>query len=359
MQPYLAQFEMTYDFEGYQQMARSRTLEAVMKTLAFLLFTTVPSTALAQGSPSAAVHTTPHFVFYSDISPNVHDALIAVATARRAKQPDPFSADEQACFRSLPAAERGAWDRAVDDYVAATSTNRQRLYERLSLAGLVRADGVNDVVDREFLRQWNALRDSATPAYRRCRWPAQDAANRRWIDHVKTLLAVHEATLGERLPRLFATGWAGLPFRVDVVDVAGFGGANSASADGPTLHVLVSSTNPSNQGPAALETVFHEASHFLTTPDSPLGTALRNATARGGATMPPDIVHEVHFFITGEAVRRAYADRGETYTPYVFALRLFSDAFRENVARAFLPQIDGNRTVDQAADDLVRAMTGR
>jgi hypothetical protein len=55
--------------------------------------------------------------------------------------------------------------------------------------------------------------------------------------------------------------------------------------------------------------------------------------------VPPDFLHQVHFFIAGDAVRRVVADRGETYTPFLFRLKLFSDRFR-----------------DDAADKLVRAM---
>jgi hypothetical protein len=316
---------------------------------------------LMQAQSSRAALTTPHFAFYSDLATNTHDALIAVATARRARQPDPFSASEQACFARLAPREREAWNRAIDDYAAANSTNPQRYYERMVLAGLIRAETVTDPADREFLRTWIALRDAATPAYRRCRWPAQDRMNRQWIARVKPLLADYEQNLGDQLPRLFATPWAGLPFRVDVVNVAGFSGANSADRDQPpTLHILVSSTNPSNQGPAALETVFHEASHFLSAPDSPLAVALQRAAMESRVTLPPDFVHQVHFFLTGEAVRRAYAQRGASeYTPYLFALKLFSDQSRESISRTWGSYVDGARTLDQAAHDVVQAMTPR
>jgi hypothetical protein len=330
-----------------------------MRLLIFAVIAAASSTAFAQ-APPAVVLTTAHFAFYSDLSTNVHDALIAVATARRTNQPDPFSESELACMTGLPTAERDAWDRAVEDYVGARSTNRQRYYERMSLAGFVRPDSAAEASDREFLRQWNGLREAATPAYRQCRWPAQDALNRQWIDHVGSLLTTYEQALGDRLPRLFASTWRGLPFRVDVVNGAGFSGANSADNDDPpTLHILVSSTNPSNQGPAALETVFHEACHFLTLPDSALSVALRNAAARAAATLPPDVVHQVHFFITGEAVRRVLADRGVTYTPLLFTLKLFSDRFRDSVSRAWPPTADDARALDEAADNLVRGMNAQ
>jgi hypothetical protein len=325
--------------------------------LTVVLVAALATAGFAQTATGGAVLTTTHFAFYSDLPTNVHDTLIAVATARRSNRPDVFDAVEQICFKGLPAAEREAWDRAVADYVAGKSTRAQRVYERFVLAGSLRAESVADAGDREFLRAWTALLQAATPAYRRCRWPSQDARNRRWIEQVRTLLTTYERPLGERLPRLFATPWTRLPFRVDVVNVASFSGADSAAGGEPeTPHILVSSTHSSNQGLAALEAVFHEASHSLSLPNSPLSNALRNAATQAGASVPPDLVHQVHFFITGEAVRRVLAEHGETYTPHLFALTLFSDRFREIISRTWQPQMDGTRTLDDAAVELVRGL---
>jgi hypothetical protein len=307
----------------------------------------------AQTRPKGAILVMPHFVFYSDLATNTHDALIAVAIARRSQQPSPFSASEQACFERLPARERDAWNRAVDDYVAGKSTNLQRLSERWVLAGLI--DEAPDA-DRQFLRTWLPLLTAATRAYRRCRWPAQDRLNREWIARVKPLLATYELSLADELLRRFAKPWSGLPFRVDLVNS---GGGNSASPGDPprTLHILASSANPQNQGQAALELVFHEAAHYLATPDSPLGIALQKAGADAGVTLPPDILHEVHFFITGEAVRRAFAQHGAPpYTPWLFALKLFSDPSRAAVSRTWQGYIDGARSLDEAARDLAGSL---
>jgi len=306
-----------------------------MKPLLIALIATAPLTAFAQAPPAAVVLTTAHFAFYSDLPTNLHDALIAVATARRSNRPHPFSAAELACITRLPAAERDAWDRAVDDYVAARSTSRQRYDERMSLAGFVHADSVADAGDREFLRQWNALREAATPAYRQCRWPAQDAVNRQWIDRVRTLLSTYEQALGERLPRLFVSTWRGLPFRVDVVNDVNFAGANSAdSADPPTLHILVSSTNPSNQGLGALEAVFHEACHDLTLPDS----SRCRAAERGGACRRDRA--------SGLPTPGAFLHRGRRGTPRpgrsrrdVYAVSLQAQVVQRSISRQRLAHV--------------------
>jgi hypothetical protein len=74
-------------------------------------------------------------------------------------------------------------------------------------------------------------------------------------------------------------------------------------------------------------------------------------------TFPPDILHEVHFFIAGEAVRRAFAQhRAPAYTPYLFALKLFSDPSRAAVSRTWGTYLDGARTLDEAARDLAESI---
>lgn len=317
-----------------------------------------PALAMAQTVGGPLVLTTPHFAFYSDLATNVHDALITAATARRAARPEPFMAGlEKACFDGLSAGDGDGWRRAVDYYTAGRSTRVQRVLQRLELAGLVQRDGVSDSSDRQFLAEAAVVRNAATPAYRQCRWSAQDAVNRRWIEGVRALLAAHETTLGQELPALFKVPWAGLPFRVDVVETVVPAGADSASPDFPTLHILVSSTNSANQDRAALEIVFHEASHFLSKPDSPLSTALAAAAKESGFTPPGDLVHQVHFFMTGETVRRVLARAGEpSYVPYLYANKLFSDRFRDAAARTWPPYMDGTRTLTDTARDLVRML---
>lgn len=317
-----------------------------------------PALATAQTASSSLVVTTPHFAFYSDLATNVHDSLITAATARRTQKPELFTASaEKACFDGLPVADREAWKRAVDYYTASTSTRLQRVMQRLELAGLVQRDGLDDSSTRQFLEEAGSVRNAATAAYRQCRWRSQDAVNRRWIEGVKVLLAAHETTLGEQLPALFKVAWAGLPFRVDVVETALPVGADSASPDFPTLHILVSSTNAGNQDRAALEIVFHEACHFLTDPDSPLSAALAAAAKESGFTPPRDLVHQVHFFMTGETVRRVLVRAGDSsYVPYLYANKLFSDRFRDAVARTWPAYMDGTRTLADAARDLVRAL---
>jgi hypothetical protein len=321
----------------------------------------VPGLASAQNPQSSLVLTTKHFAFHSDLANNVNDALANIAGARRAKNPEPFaSGPEKACLDGLPAAERERWERAVAYYTDSKATGFQIVLLRFKLAGIPQRYGIDDKANVQYLDEITAVREAATPAYVKCRWPAQDTLNRQWVARVKPLLDRYETSLGEELPRLFQRPWTGLPVRVDVVDTAGFGGANAASTDAAISHIRISSTNSGNQEHAALEVAFHEAVHSLTPPDSPLAVALAAATKESGATLPRmDLVHAVHFFITGEAVRRVFARQGEPpYTSYLYALKLFPDRFRETAGPIWVPFMDGTRTLADAAREQVRALAG-
>jgi len=336
-----------------------RTTAIVLTTAGMLI---APGASLAQAPGRAAVATTPQFAFYSDFTTNLNDALIAAGVARRANKAELLhSGSEKACFDELPAAERAAWNRAVHYHTEIVSpvqyTAREQFLPRLLLAGVVKKEALTDAADQRLLEISSAFRAAAAPAYERCRWSAQDAANRRWIDNVLRLLALHEKTLAQRLPELYGTPWVGLPFRVDVVETVSFAGANSVNLRPPGLHILVSSSNAGHQDRAALEGVFHEASHFLTGFKTPLRVALDAAARDGGGTVQGDLTHPVHFFMTGEAVRRVLEKPGEPpYTPYLYAQSLFSSEFRDAIKKTWPAYMDGKRTLQEAAADLIRAL---
>jgi hypothetical protein len=334
---------------------------------AIVLTTTVmliaPGASLAQAPAPAALATTPQFAFYSDLPSNLNDALIAAGVARRAKQAELFqSGSGKTCFDELPAAERAAWNRAVDYYTDVISpmqsSAREQSLPRLELAGIVKMEELTKPTERRLLEITRGFRAAALPAYEQCRWSAQDAANRRWLEGLLPLLATYGAALAQQLPELYGTRWTGMPFRVDIVETVSFAGADSLNLIDPDrLHILVSSSSPGNQGRAALEIIFHEASHFLTRLNTPLSAALAAAARDAGGTVRGDLTHPVQFYMTGEAVRRVLDKPGEPpYTPCLYALSLFSPEFREAVQKTWPAYMDGKRTLQEAAVDLVRAL---
>jgi hypothetical protein len=322
------------------------------------LLSSTPVGGARQVTTSNAVLTTQHFAFYSDFAVNLNDALVVDFIASRDGRPGLFATGpEKACFDALPEADRAGWARATEYYRANRSTPAQLLLLRLELGGLVQRELLPEGTNRQVLEAFATARGDAVAAYRQCRWPSQDATNRAWIGGLRPLLAAHETALGAELPRVFQTSWNFLPFRVDVMRRGTPNGGNMSTDIDGRPHIVVSTEHPGNQGLAALEVVFHEAAHFLAAPGKPFGDAIVSAASTQGAAAPFDILHQAHFFVVGEAVRRSLQRAGQTYTPFVYAQNLFSDRYREVAPRIWVPVIDGARTVDQAATEFVAGVS--
>ena len=314
----------------------------------------LPGASFGQVQASRAVATTPHFAFFSDPTANLNDALIAAGRARRAKSQELFqSGPEKPCFDKLTPAERVGWARAVDyfaEIVAPFDINaREQILFRIELmAGSDWATGD----DRSFMAIARSIRAAAMPAYERCRWPAQDASNRQWIDQALALLKVHEAALGERLPQVYGNQWARLPYRIDIVDSVSQLGGNAQFFVPVGPHILIASSGPANKDDAVLEAVFHEASHSLA--GSMEESLRRSERARGGDAR--DLPHAVIFYLTGETVRRVFEQAGEPYTPLLHALKLWPENVRDALAKTLSPYLNGQGTMVQAIDSLAQAL---
>ena len=339
-------------------MRTMRTNKAgVLLGLGVLLST--PSASLGQAPERTPVVTTPHFAFYSDFDTNLNDALIAAGLARKGGKPQLFHSgaeDEVSCFGKLPPSVRAAWDRAVDYYAEIISpadwTDRQQYLLRVQLAGFT--EELTDAGDRQFVEIARSFRAAATPAYQACRWAAQDEKNRRWIEELKPRLAADEQKIALRLEQLYQKPWGGLPIPVDIVETVNWSGANSILRDPAGGHLLISS---SYQGPAALEIVFHEASHLLMRRSDPLRQALDSAASAVDFRLPGDLWHVVLFYTTGETVRRILDDR-EKYTPMVYKIfdRGTWDEYRQALESTWRPYLDGKRDLSEAAASLIEAL---
>jgi hypothetical protein len=317
-----------------------------------------PGAVLADGGGGAAVATTPHFAFYSDFSTNLNDALVVAGAARKRGEPELFGSGSEAesCFAELPGSARAGWNLAVDYYAQIVSPagwmGRQQFLLRFDLADF---DDELDERTRTYAGIAEGFRAAAAPAYRACRWPAQDAGNRRWIDGLTRRLAVHQDAIGKRLERLYGTSWHGLPIRFDIVPTAPYTGANTWSEP---PHIQASSTITDGD---ALEIAFHEASHTLMRPEDPIQRALADAARELGMDEPPgDLWHVVLFYTTGQAVRRVLEEAGEPrYTPYIDGHDLWRGrwgAFRAAIETTWPGYLNGDRTLAEAAGDLLRAL---
>jgi hypothetical protein len=319
-----------------------------------------PNWSLGQTPGRVPILTTAHFALYSDFDTNLNDALIAAGVARKGGKPELFHAGDEvsSCFGKLPPSARAAWEGAVGYYTEIISpaewSDRQQYLIRVQLAGF--DEELKDAGDRQFVEIARSFRAAAAPAYEACRWAAQDGKNRRWIDGLKPRLAADEQKIAPRLEGLYQKRWNGLPIPVDVVETVDWSGANSILRDPAGGHLLISN---SYQGPAALEVVFHEASHLLMGRGDPVRQALDSAAKAADYRQPGNLWHVVLFYTTGEAVRRVLDDQGEPgYKPMVYGIfdRGAWSEYRKPLEDTWHPYVDGKRTLSEAAARLIDAI---
>ena len=222
-------------------------------------------------------------------------------------------ADSEELRRFSPL-ERASWDTAVfyykkslvkpdllfDEGLEATKNHLEDAEESLDLANVQVPAGLKTVLL------------SVAPIYRKHLWARHDADNREWIAQLMPLVKQHGSMLTAKMVRIYAQPWPQYPVRVDAVAYANWAGAYTTLY--PT-RPTISTTEPANQGAAALEIVFHETSHGMM---DKVMDAIRvaeanlNAHRTNGVFRSGSIWHAVLFYTAGELV----AERIPGYVPY-------------------------------------------
>ena len=129
--------------------------------------------------------------------------------------------------------------------------------------------------------------------------------------------------------------------------------ANWAGAYTTTNDTLItlSSVDPANQGDAALEILFHEASHALI---GSLQEALSNQCKLQAVTLkPPTLWHAILFYTTGALVREQLPG----YTPVADSIGLWARAWPMYIAPLkadWQPYLDGKISFDSAVTGLIK-----
>ena len=263
---------------------------------------------------SAQIASTTAFTFYSHFWLNMHDYLYQ--KAQREDETDP------ACLQRLPQHQHDQWEAARAFYQDQMGHRHHRLDDlmwvvRVKLSSLAPDRAVHDSLSLvlDHLRQ-------AAPAYQACWWTDHDQRNRAWADTLLAHLALHEDTIKARLVRYYQDPWPAEPIPVDVVSYASWAGANTIA--GPN-HMMMSSVNDGYKDYAALEMVFHEASHTVI--GAGYGTIaqhVREASRTHDQDPPFNLWHVILFYTTGKTVQRLVAEAGHApYTMYMYENGLF------------------------------------
>lgn len=195
--------------------------------------------------------------------------------------------------------------------------------------------------------------ERAAAVYRHETWPTDEQADREFLSRINTLVLRYGGELAESLVRVYETHWPSSPIRVDVATYAGPFGAYTMLEP---AHITIASSDRRHVGDAALEVLFHEASHVLI---SRVEASIARACAAQRKPVPPSLWHALIFYATGEATRRLL---GTAYVPYAYQNGLYrrSDEWTRletTLAGAWPAFEQGHQSLDATIDQLVTSLS--
>lgn len=258
-------------------------------------------------------------------------------------------------LQQLSVAERKAWSDAVSYYGRSLVKNDLLFDDDLIQIKyqLEDAEASSDLANTKISADLKAVLLQAAPVYRKYWWERHHAENREWIAHLEPLVGRYGWILSTRMSTIYGEPWPQYPVRVDAVAYANWAGAYTTIE--PT-RPTISTTDPTNQGPAALEIVFHETSHgMMGKVRDAINTAETDLNAhRSGALFHShSIWHAVLFYTAGELL----AGQLPGYIPYAdkngLWLRAWPAPDRSLIERDWKPHMDGSLTLQQSLTKLI------
>jgi hypothetical protein len=359
-----------------------RKAPARFPVLLFVLSLLSPVRAAGQSQSNSGYGPLPVFELHSGFWINLHHALYHEAKSRSAgTQADKSGKPSGPTLNVAPSAkpvltsvEQRVWDDAVA-YYAANYVAKDLLF---STELIQLKDQLGDFEDCDELSgrkrkfcdaglpaRLTQVLEAAAPVYRAHLWPDHDRANRRWIMGVAPLVREQGVGISERLADIYQARWPREKIRVDVTGYANWSGAYTTV---DPLRVTISSLDPRNQGPAALEVLFHEGSHGIA---EPVQAAIIRECHQRDKAIPRDLWHALVFYTTGEVLRpildssgAAAADQdgsvpGGGYTPYALREGLYQRGWNEYfklLQRFWQPYLDGHASFDDAIARMVSSL---
>ncbi|MCL6565785.1 MAG: hypothetical protein K6U09_05105 [Acidobacteriia bacterium] len=322
--------------------------------------TSRPQAPRGEHAPPTA--TTPVFEFHSSFWMNLHHFLYQQARLPRESSTTDANdetgtpaAHLESASAALTAAEAADWQAALAFYRAEFAgrdllfaTDLVRIKNRLA-----ELQNAADLQQSGLRPELVETLERAAAVYRRHWWPEHDRQNRHWVEQAAALVEQFGPQLAEKLAAVYQAPWPAGRIWVDVTFYAGRTGGYTSLEP---LHVTIASADPRNQGLAALEVLFHEASHALA---GRVRETIEQSFRARGSPIRRDLWHAILFYTTGEMVRRTLREAGEeTYLPYGFRHDLYARGWQQYlrlIEQHWKPYLDGRVEFERALTRLVNA----
>jgi hypothetical protein len=312
----------------------------------------------ASSAPAQAASQTNLFEFHSGFWINLYQFLYQQAQVditQKSPHPASLTAADSAELEKLSTPERENWNSAVG-YFTREFAKRDLLFDDGLIAiknNLEDAQTSSDLSGVQIPPALRAVLLSAAPIYRKHWWQSHDAANRKWIAELTSLVDRYGSAISARMISIYSQPWPRYPVRVDSVAYANWAGAYTTLE--PT-RPTISSSDPANQGAAALEIVFHETSHgMMDKVMHAIGAAEASVNAHRSENPyhSGSIWHAVLFYTAGELVSEqipgyvAYADKNGLW------VRAWPAPDRALIEQDWKPHIDDTSSLEPALTKLV------
>lgn len=302
------------------------------------------------------------FEFHSGFWINLHHFLYEQALLRRRGGNSVQATSNLANPNGrLSTEQQQLWNAALD-YYASTMIKRDLLFDdnmRMINNRLGELERAPDLSKSGLSADLIKILESVAPIYRALWWPQHEKANRFWVAVVTPLVQQFSRTLIGQLTAAYKAKWPTDVIRVDVVEYANWAGAYTTFDRADRVHITMS-TDPGNQGFAALELLFHEASHSMVDPrNGAVAEAIARECRVKNRPVPNDLWHAIIFYTAGEMTRRNLSEYGVTdYTPVAYR-GLYARAwpnFQRPLELYWQPYLEGKVEFDKAVSNLINAL---
>lgn len=319
--------------------------------MTLLIVLTLPSDLYATKRKPAGNSENQLFEFHSGFWINLHHFVYYQALLRNPSNGKlPPNLSDTAAMDILTAAQRKTWLSAID-YYKNNMINKDLLLDAnmVNIKNILEEDENKDKLsDTRLPQELATVLNNLSDSYRTFFWKKQNENNQLWISQVQPLINKYKDTLISELGNIYLTPWPKEVIRVDITNYASWSGAYTSI--GPN-RITISSVDPNNQGVAALEIIFHEASHLLI---DKIADDLFKICRQDNKILPRrDLWHAILFYTTGEIIKKHI----KSYTPYAYQNGLWSRAwpmYIQYLETDWQPYLKGTQQYDTVLLKLVR-----
>ncbi len=251
----------------------------------------------------------------------------------------------------LPKRDRDIWEKTLLYYrenLASASILFDRKLSKIS--GLLALEESNKSIQTEELdNELVQILTQAAKVYRAHWWPDHKKKNKEWVDSMSPLLKEHEVKLEKRLTSIYNNKWPAEGMRVDVCAYTNWAGAYSTW---PPQRIAYASTDSTLGGTSGLETLFHEAMHFV---ERVVSRDLYQKTRSLDKQIPSQFTHAIIFYSSGYAVKEVIPD----HVPYALARGFWNrEPWKGNlilIEEHWVPYLEGKISLEESLDRMAKS----